>query len=247
MVGRGSARGVRAGAGRALMFLLAGGLLAGCGGPAAKTAPKGPKPVANANPARPSAPTMTAHYCTPSGVKAACWGKAAFQPVATNMAGAMPSGFSASFAAVWNGKALFLLQKVKNPKGISNQVNPKAPWTTDAMEAYISGSNSGGATLGTHETQFVVPAAQPANIWHLNGRSATGVKAAVTKTSSGYDTLLTVPWSDLGTTAGTGQRIGLDVAADAFSGKGQNQMLAWGIHGSSEQAPASWGQVTLAK
>ncbi len=231
----------------ALVPLLAGGLLAACGGPAAKSAPKGPQPVSQANPARSSAPQVTAHYCTPSGVKAACWGKATFQSVATNMAGAMPSGFSASFAAVWDAKDLFLLEKVKTPKGIASTLDPTAPWTTDAMEAYLSGSNSSGTTMGTHEVQFVVPAAQPASIWHTSGRTVSGVLATVAKTGSGYDTLLTVPWTVLGTSAGTGQRIGVNVAADAYSGKGQNQLLAWGIHGSNEQAPAGWGQLTLAK
>lgn len=230
---------------------LAAGVLAACGGGGGAgngggTAPK----ASNPNPARSGAPSVSIHFCTPKAAANAadpCWKNATATPLSNVMAGSMPSGFSATFQAVWDTKNLYVLNQVKDPAGFSaSNANTTTPWTSDAMEVYLSSSNSSNTSMGSNETQIDCPIGQPSSIWVYTGRSAAGVQAYVSKVSGGYDVMMAIPWSDIGTNPGVGQIIGIDPAEDTYSdGTTQNQSLAWGNPGSSEQNPSIWGQLKL--
>jgi hypothetical protein len=248
--------------GQALLAAVAaaGLLAAACGSAGGATAAGGggggAVPTASSpNPQRSGAPTVKIHFCTPKGAanaKDPCWKNATATPLTNVMAGTMPSGFSATFQAVWNKKDLFVLEQVKNPAGFNPaNANTTSPWQSDAMEVYLSSTNSSGSTMGSNETQIDIPLGQPSAVWVYSGQSAAGVQGYVSKVSGGYDAMLAIPWSDTGgagTVPGIGQSIGIDPATDTYSnGTSQNQEIAWGTPGSSEQNPSIWGQLVLEK
>ena len=226
------------------------GLLAACGGGGASGAGTAATPkAANPNPKR-GTTAVDIHFCTPKPTANAadpCWKKATTTPLTNVMAGHMPSGFSATFQAVWDTKNLYVLEQVKNPKGFSAaNANTKTPWTSDAMEVYLSGNNGGGSTMGSNDTQIDIPLGSPSSVWVTSGKSAGGVAGYVKKVTGGYDAMMAIPWGDIGASSGIGQVIGLDPAADTYSnGSSQNQVIAWGTPGSSEQNPSTWGQAIL--
>lgn len=240
----------------AAVSLSAALLLAGCGGtpsgstgntPAGSGAPK----AASANASRSGAPTVKAHFCTPKVAASAgdpCWKGATASPLTNVMAGQMPSNFSATFQAVWDAKNLYVLEVVKDAQGFDPaNANASTPWTSDAMEVYLSGDNGSDTSMGSNDTQIDIPIGQPSSVWVLPGQDATGVVGAVNKTASGWVAQLTIPWGVVpGAKAGIGQTVGIDPAADTHSdGSSQNQALAWGNPGSSEQNPSIWGQLVL--
>jgi hypothetical protein len=255
--------GARGGAAGALAAVVAAGFLAvacgGSGGGAAAGNGSGgggaPPTATSPNPQRAGAPTVDIHYCTPKPAANAadpCWKNAVATPLATVMAGSMPSGFSATFQAVWNTKDLFVLEQVKNPKGFNPaNANTTDPWESDAMEVYLSSTNSSGTTMGQNETQIDIPLGAPSSVWVYTNQSAAGVQAYVKTVSGGYDVMMAIPWTDTGgagTKPGIGQVIGIDPATDTYSnGSSQNQAIAWGNPGSSEQNPSIWGQLVLQK
>ncbi len=230
--------------------------VAGCGGAT---------PTGTANPGTGSIPTASSpngnrgtatvkvHYCTPKTPATAsdpCWKNATGTTMATVMTGSMPTGFSATFQAAWDSKNLYVLQVVKDPQGFNpSNANTTTPWTSDAMEVYLSGDNGSDTAMASNDVQIDIPIGQPSSVWVTNGQSSTGVQGAANKTSTGWAAQLTIPWSDIpGANAGVGQIIGIDPAADTYSdGSSQNQAIAWGNPGSSEQNPSIWGQLVLEK
>ncbi len=233
----------------------AGGAAAGGGaanvGGSSGTAPK----AANPNPQRPGAPTITIHFCTPKAAANAadpCWKDATATPLTNVMAGTMATGFSGTFQAVWNTKNLFILEQIKNPEGFNpSNANTTDPWESDAMEVYLSSDNGTDTGMSSNDTQIDIPLGAPSSVWVYTNQSDNGVQGYVKNVSGGYDVMLTIPWADTGgsgTTPGIGQVIGLDPAADTYSnGTSQNQSIAWGSPGSSEQNPSIWGQAVLAQ
>lgn len=223
-----------------------GGAGGGGGGATAAQAATSP------NAQRSGAASVKIHYCTPKGAANAadpCWKGATSTAMTNIMAGSMPSGFAASFQAVWDMKNLYVLETVKNPAGFTaSNANTTNPWQSDAMEIYLSGDNGGDTSMGTNDTQIDIPLGAPSSVWVLPGHDASGVTATVKTASGGYDVMMAIPWSAVGATAGTGQVIGADPAADTYSdGSAQNQAIAWGTPGSSEQNPSIWGQLILEK
>jgi len=231
---------------------LAAGILAACGGGgggAGNSGGSAPK-ASNPNAARSGAPAVSIHFCTPKPAANAadpCWKNAIATSLSNVMAGSMPSGFSATFQAVWDSKNLYVLNQVKDSQGFSaSNANTTTPWTSDAMEVYLSSTNSTNTAMGANETQIDIPIGQPSSVWVYTGRNSAGVQGYVQKVSGGYDAMMAIPWSDIGTNPGVGQVIGMDPAEDVYSdGTTQNQALAWGNPGSSEQNPSIWGQVKL--
>ncbi len=230
-----------------MALVVTAGLLAACGGGAGNggAAPK----AANPNPKR-STTAVDIHFCTPKPAANAadpCWKKATATPLGNVMAGHMPSGFSATYQAVWDTKNLYVLEQVKNPKGFSAaNANTTTPWNSDAMEVYLSANNGGGSTMGSNDTQIDIPLGSPSSVWVTSGKSAGGVAGYVKKVAGGYDAMMAIPWGDIGTSPGIGQVIGIDPAADTYSnGSSQNQSIAFGNPGSSEQNPSIWGQAVL--
>ena len=240
----------------AMVPLAAALILAGCGGAAPANTGSGagggaaPK-AASPNPARSGAPTVKIHFCTPKTPASAtdpCWKDATATPMTNVMAGQMPSGFSATFQAVWDAKNVYVLEVVKDPQGFSaSNANTSTPWTSDAMEVYLSGDDGSDSSMGDNDIQIDAPVGAPSSIWGTSGKDTTGVTAAVNKTKDGWAAQMTVPWSDIpGAQAGIGQHIGIDPAADTYSdGSSQNQALAWGSPGTGEQNPSTWGQLEL--
>lgn len=142
-----------------------------------------------------------------------------------------------------------MLNQGKDPAGFSvSNADTSTPSTSDAMEVYLSATNGSGTAMGPNETQIDSPIGQPSAVWAYSGHSAAGVQGYVRKVSGGYDAMVAIPWSDIGAQRGIGRIIGIDPAADAYSdGSTQNQALAWGQLGSSEQNPSIWGQAKLVK
>ena len=234
---------------------LTAALLTACGGTASGgggTSGGGPIPAGKPNPQRSGAPTVDIHFCTPKAAASAadpCWKDATATPLANVMAGAMPSGFAATFQACWNNSNLYVFEPVTNPSGFSAaNANTTDPWLSDAMEVYLSGDNGAGSAMGPTDIQFDIPLGQPASVWVTAGGNAGGVAAAVATVKGGYDVLMTIPWPDIQATPGIGQSIGIDPATDTYSdGSTQNQDLAWGSPGTGEQNPSTWGQLVLQK
>jgi len=230
----------------AALLSACGGAGGGGGGATAAQA------AANPNAQRAGAATVKIHDCTPKGAANAadaCWKGATSTAMTNVMAGSLPSGFAASFQAVWDMKNLYVLETVKNAAGFStSNANPTTPWTTDAMEIYLSSDNGSDTGMAANDTQLDISLGQPGTVWVLPGHDATGVVATVKNVTGGYDAMMAIPWSAVGSTAGTGQAIGADPAADIYSdGTAQNQALAWGTPGSGEQNPSIWGQLVLEK
>lgn len=165
------------------------------------------------------------------------------------MAGVLPQGVSATFRAVWDARRLYVLNVVRDPRGIVRSgLHHRAVWENDAAELYLSGDNRAGITMGPHQTQLIVSAAQPQELlWVLPGRSAAGVRATAAKTSAGYAVLVSYPWVDLGLRAGIGQVVGVDVAVDTYGRSSEHQAIAWGTAGVAEQNPSTWGQFVLVR
>lgn len=152
----------------------------------------------------------------------ACWAKIAGTPVSKVVIGSMPLGASATWKAAWTPQALYVYANVVTP-GTPVNTNTSALWEDDGVEIYLSGTNDHSGPYPKYTGQLLVNSAGLTN--STLGTDHTllptpGAKATEQMSSTGYQILLSLPWSDLGVKApAQGTKIGFTLAVD-FAGTG---------------------------
>ena len=210
--------------------------------------------------ARKGVTTITIHQGTPTSPTSPLWAAAIGTPERTVVANPMPSGYAASFRALWNDQNLYLLNQVSEPGGIHPFVEASAgsagfakngaddPDTdpvgyNDGMDIYLAPHNAGLAAVNETPVHLAIPAADPQRVWSASGTVPAGVAASISATSSGYDLMVTIPWKALGIVPSVGLYVGVEVGASAYSHQTEEQVVAYPLLGWL----TSWGQMKLSE
>jgi hypothetical protein len=185
--------------------------------------------------AAPSAPTI-------DGSVDSVWSQAPTEPIANVINGSVSgdSDLSGTWRAMWDSSRLYYLVEVTDDSLRNDSANA---WDDDSVELYIDADNSKGSSYdGVNDFQYVFR-------WndgtiHLGSSSAsntTGITFDMVAVSGGYNFEVSIPWTTLGVTPGTGSLIGTDVHInDDDDGSSRDGKKAW-----FATTDDSWGNPSL--
>jgi len=155
---------------------------------------------------------------------------------------------SASYRMLWDAEKLYVLIDVTDS---SSGYNPDQIWQfNDGIELYLDATDSKSAGYGDTDYMFGL-------LWRENdaealciqerGRPVRAIETAMTNTEKGYRFEVSFPWSELGTTAAVGARIGVEVQVNDNRGRGgRDAKISW--HDPYDQAwlnPQYFGRAVL--
>jgi hypothetical protein len=182
----------------------------------------------------------------------AVWANAPVKSIALPSSGtSTPTGFSAQWRSLYTSTNLYFLVEVTKSGTLYNQ-NGTSWWNDDAVEIFIDGTNSKTTSYnGSTDFQYgfryndgttvQVGGTNPAN-------STTGISYTFTKTTTGYNVEVAIPWTTLKTTPVNGNQIGLEVAVDVSSGTTRTtQMATFNNTGMAYSNPSLFGSVSLSQ
>jgi subtilisin family serine protease len=133
---------------------------------------------------------------------------------------------SAQFRLLWDASFLYVLVDVNDQSRVRDSVHP---WEDDSVEIYLDGAGERSAQYDGNDYQYVFRFRDAQT--HVGVRSARadpGVRSMLVATSSGYRLEAAIPWNGLGSPAGLGRLLGLDVHVnDDDDGSTREGKIAW--------------------
>jgi|GEM_PF-530266 len=162
--------------------------------------------------------------------------------------GSMPSDFAGSkWRAMYDNTNFYVLVEVKD----NNKFNDSGTswWEDDVVEIFIDGDNSKGSSYDG-QNDFQLGFRYNSATVNVGGNSVnrtTGIVFTIQNVTGGYNLEARIPWSTIGVTATTGNRIGFDVSVDDDDNGGTRdaQVSAFATTSMGWSNPGLFGSVYL--
>lgn len=152
---------------------------------------------------------------------------------------------SGTWWALWDPDALYVRVDVTDDRITAEG---GTWWEGDTVECYVDGDNSKGVSYDG-ENDFQIGFVYDESGVHTGTNSVsdtTGIEHAWSDIDAGYRLEATVPWSTIGVSPTTGDRIGFDVAVDDNDGNGREAQMFWNDDtGSAWRTPSVFGTLVL--
>jgi tetratricopeptide (TPR) repeat protein len=154
--------------------------------------------------------------------------------------------FSASFKAMYDKQALYVLVDVTDDQLVSDSAES---WLDDGVELFVAADNNKSDVYGDKDYQyhFDWDSSAPA-LGESHHNKTNGVQYAFARTDKGYRLEAKLPWAALGTTPAVGKKIGLDVHVndDDDGGDRDTKIMWFGERDIAWQQPSAFGTAELA-
>jgi regulation of enolase protein 1 (concanavalin A-like superfamily) len=177
-------------------------------------------------------PSSGSRKPTIDGVREDLWSIGKENPLTTVVTGSGIPGFSASWWALWDTKALYIFVDVTDSQIVTDNTSS---WQDDSVEIYIDGGNKKLTTAGPTEFQYRIaakPTICPAiEEYHWPATALVGVEYAVALTAKGYSVEAKFPWDTInaGIPPQIGDLVGWEVHVNnnTGTGSGRTNQIAW--------------------
>ncbi|MFA6922741.1 MAG: sugar-binding protein [Bacteroidales bacterium] len=153
----------------------------------------------------------------------------------------------ATYKAVWDNTALYLLVKVKDDT-LKND-SGTSTWDDDAVEIFIDGNNDKAASYDANDHQYIVRW-NDATVYEYHSGTTILNPAGVTfsqgANAGGYLMEIKITWSAIGVAPASGKLIGFDMLADDDdNGGAADASMSWFMQPPSSHHPSDFGTIEL--
>ncbi|MBI3882793.1 MAG: hypothetical protein HY305_00830 [Sphingobacteriales bacterium] len=170
------------------------------------------------------------------------WSKAPANTMTKVTIGSMPSDFSGTkWRAMFDATKIYILIEVKD--GDLRNNSGANWWEDDAVEIFFEANKSTGTTYNGNDYQYAFRWNDGTIKSGSGSPSTSGVTFAMVAVSGGYNLVVTIPRSNIGSPTSV---VGFDVQVDDDDGNGRNTVGAFSTSSSNAYSdPSSFGSVTL--
>jgi fibronectin type 3 domain-containing protein len=192
--------------------------------------------------------SMTATPPPLDGSNTGAWANAQFVPLSHYFAGASPD--TAQYKTLWDSNYLYVLVSVQDPYLVApTQANI---YHGETVELYFSGTDTRSTTYGPTDFQYAFPygngGAVVTESFH-SPASLTGIVFGQQNIAGGFQMVMALPWTTLGTTPVVGQQYGLDLMVDTATAQNTRigKLAWWATCDCTWDNPSNMGPLLLTK